>query len=526
MALYEKYYRKIAIFRYNFEKILSALEKESDFKKKLRLALCGANYFVYNNSGYFTSSVLENFFIGFAKKIKVPLEDIVYSKNSILHVMSEGYQTGGHTRVVERWIENAPSDQKHSVVFTRKNLSELKILKENVKKRMGEYISLNEQKSLTNKAADLRKLAMQYEYIILHTHQDDPVPILAFGVSEFTRPVYFYNHASHTAWLGKSIADVVLDINKNDEVTTLKRGITDTYFLGVPSKNILLTTADKTEARKKLNIPLHKKIIVTSGAESRFTTICGHSFCDYLKDIMDKDTYCYVIGVPPSPSSADWIQLKKETNGHVVTLGFIDFDKGFLEYLKAADLYLDSYPLCGGTATIDAVSCGIPVISLKSVYPHFDYLTETSAHCQTEEEFISKAKKALHDKEYANKIFEEVKASLVKYQSPDAWNKRIANLFATAPKTHKIRELSPDQDYAEDNDLSVLCNATRDKNFLKRNYKLFLDSDVQDIAVYGNLYKIREIPLLLQICTYKTHSIKTKIFKVFNIKIFKYRKKI
>ena len=44
------------------------------------------------------------------------------------------------------------------------------------------------------------------------------IPILAFGVEEFKRPVLLYNHASHMAWLGKSIADLVLDIEKDDDV--------------------------------------------------------------------------------------------------------------------------------------------------------------------------------------------------------------------------------------------------------------------------------------------------------------------
>ena len=102
MGLYSEHYNKISTFRYNFEKVLEKLNTVTDFETKLELAMYGSNYLVYNNSGYFTSSVLENFFLDFAKKIKIDLRDIVYGKNSVLHVMSEGYKTGGHTRVVER----------------------------------------------------------------------------------------------------------------------------------------------------------------------------------------------------------------------------------------------------------------------------------------------------------------------------------------------------------------------------------------------------------------------------------------
>ena len=198
--------------------------------------------------------------------------------------MGQGYQTGGHTRVVERWIENAPDVQTHSVVFTRENYTELKTLENNVKNKNGKYIFLENKLSLEEKAIELRKLGMEYEYVVLHTHMEDSLPIIAFGVEEFKRPVLLYNHGSHMAWLGKSVADIVLDIEKDDEVTTSKRGITDTYFLGVPTKDKQFAKVDKIELRKKLNLPLDKKIIVTSGGEVRYRSISGHSFVDYLKD--------------------------------------------------------------------------------------------------------------------------------------------------------------------------------------------------------------------------------------------------
>ena len=42
-----------------------------------------ADYFVYHNTGYYVSSVLEKFFVDFAQSIKVDLSDIQYKKNYI-----------------------------------------------------------------------------------------------------------------------------------------------------------------------------------------------------------------------------------------------------------------------------------------------------------------------------------------------------------------------------------------------------------------------------------------------------------
>lgn len=516
--LYTEHYNKVADLKRNFEKILEKLNAVEKFEDKLELALFAAKYFVYNNTGYFTSSVLEKFFVDYANTIKVDISGINYKPNSFLHVLTEGYKTGGHTRVVERWLENAPppKSQLHSVVLTRANSIKLSLLEKCVKDKNGEYICLNNNLSLKEKALELRKLAMQYEYIILHTHMEDPIAIIAFGSEDFTRPVLLYNHASHMPWIGKSIADLVLDIEHDDEVTRIKRGIQNTYFVGVPSKEIAISVPDKIKIRKELNLPHDKKIIVTSGPEAKYRTICGHNFIDYIKEIIDENTYCYVIGI--EPENIEWKKAKADTNNHIIPLGFIDFSKGFLNYLKAADLYLDSYPLCGGTATIDAISCGTPALSLKSVYPQFDYFTRTTAYCKTKDEFINKAKKVLNNNEYAKNLYEELKNSLLEYQSIEAWNKRIENLFSKAPKTHNVKDLSKVTDNSKICDLSVLCNVLINSNFLKKKkIKPISDKKLNMLAKYGKLYKKQGVPYIFQTLFYKKADKEIKLFTLFNI---------
>lgn len=409
-----------------------------------------------------------------------------------------------------------PKSQIHSVVLTKANSSELSLLKKNLKDNNGEYICLDNNLSLKEKALELRKLAMQYEYIILHTHMEDPIAIIAFGSEDFTRPVLLYNHASHMPWIGKSIADLVLDIEHDDEVTRIKRGIQNTYFVGVPSKEIAISVPDKIKIRKELNLPLDKKIIVTSGPEAKYRTICGHNFIDYIKEIVEENTYCYVIGI--EPENIEWKKAKEETNNHIIPLGFIDFSKGFLNYLKAADLYLDSYPLCGGTATIDAISCGTPALSLKSVYPQFDYFTRTTAYCKTKDEFINKAKMILIDKEYAKNLYEELKNSLFNYQSTEAWNKRMENLFSQAPKTHKVKDLSNEKDNSEICDLSVLCNVLINNKFLKKKkIKSISSKKLNEIAKYGRLCKKQGIEHVFETLFYKKSDRDIKLYKIFNI---------
>ena len=99
-------------------------------------------------------------------------------------------------------------------------------------------------------------------------------------------------------------------------------------------------------------------------------------------------------------------------------------------------------------------------------------------------------------------------------------------MFEIAPKEHKINNLTEGKDYCEDNDLSVLCNAIVNQNFLKtKKYKIFTDKDLSMIIKYGHLYKKQGIPFVFQVLSYKKLGKKAKVFKLFNIEILKKFKK-
>ena len=105
--------------------------------------------------------------------------------------MSEAYHTGGHTRVVERWIE-ADDKRKYSLVMTRKSPSELPSrLVAAVERSGGRIVELDSETDFIKRGLALRKIAASFETVVLHTHMDDPIPLIAFGSDDFKRPVGF-----------------------------------------------------------------------------------------------------------------------------------------------------------------------------------------------------------------------------------------------------------------------------------------------------------------------------------------------
>lgn len=516
---YKEYFYKVQLNQDNFNRMLDFLEKSSDLSEKLEIAQKALQYATKSNTAYFTSSILENFFIEFANQIDIDNYDIEHKSDSFLHVLSQGYNTGGHTRVVERWIDNAPANQTHSVVILEPNNEKLVELEKAVKSKAGTYIKFEMDLSLEKRALKLRELGLKYQYIVLHTHMEDPTATVAFGTEKFTRPVLFYNHASHLFWIGKAITDVHLDLLADDEITTVKRNIKDKFFLGIPMKNIEFKKVNRFELRKKLNLPLDKKIIVSAGSGFKYNPICNDNFVENVKKIIDEDTYVYVIGVDKSDKM--WLDAFNTTKGHIIPLGRIDFEKGYLDYIGSADLYLDSFPLGGYTAVIDAVSLSVPSLTLKMVLPPLDYISQTEAFCNNVDEFVYKSKKVLNDEAYASSLIKNTQDSLAKSLSKEVWNKKLDDLLKIVPQKHKVKYFLDKIDYHEIDDLAVTCNFLNNSNFKNEIIREYTLDEIR----YGTCYKKLGIPFIFQILSYKKADSKIRVIKLFNIKIFEYKKR-
>lgn len=455
-----------------FEKALDLLDEIRSEDKKIEVAKDILHYAVYNHTGNFYCSKLEKLFNDYGAKHNLKNNNIKYEPNSFLHVMTTAYKTGGHTRVVERWIEQSENTQKHSVIFTSQNLPLPERLIKAVTDKNGEIIKQDYNKTLLDRALELRKLAMQYEHIILHIHMDDPIANIAFGNNEFKRPIILFNHSDHTFWIGNSIADCVADIRVNNNLSRDKRLLNNSFMLGIPSekqykKEEPKEEKTKDEIRKDLNIPANKKIILTVGAPQKYKAISGDCIQPKLLKIIEnvKDSICYAIG--PTLKDEKWNEYYKLSGKRIVPLGIVDYSCKYWDYIKIADLIVDSYPAGGGTFLIDAIIHKKPLTCLASPLGQCDYIIKAQAFCSSEDEFINKSIKALNDIEYANMLSQELQENLEKYSSPQLWLNNLSNMYKSLPKQHRVylKEQIP----PSINDYAVALNALYNQNFNKKN---------------------------------------------------------
>ena len=432
-------YKVVENSKKNFDKYFKKFYSTKSFDKKFELAEFLAYLASYAHTGYYYSYELEKFFIECAQKYSTEI-CTDFQEKSFLHVVTNFYKRGGHSRVVEKWIKQAPDNEIHSVVLLNQQYNHdiTEVLQENIKEKNGTLEIFDTRLSTIDRALELRKLASKYEYIVLHTHMEDATSLIAFGTEDFKRPIIFYNHADHMFWLGLSIIDALADIRPESFVTKEKRGVIKPYYVGVPIDYSQHCNLTKEKAREELNIEKNVRIVLTIGADYNFVNLPNKSYSNMLADfIKDKEnTYIYVVG--PSKQSKQWLEACKRSNNKIKLVGKVDYNTKYFKYIAASDFILDSWPMGGGTVMIDAVSNNRAVLSLDSTVGQFAYLTKSQAYCKSEEEFFEKFNRLLNDETFANDLLLELKQNLEKENSQESFVNNIRKMLNEMPKTHNI----------------------------------------------------------------------------------------
>lgn len=451
-SAYLPYYLKIYKYRKIFERKIAKIRKASNVVEKISLANDAATYATFYPSGYYSSHELENVYLEVAKQL--PDIQCYPNKNSVLHILTTAYTVGGHTRVVERWINSSPQEERHSVILLNQGNNECPTwLKEAAKNHDGDFIILDSS-DLRNKALKLRQIAAYYERIILHIHMNDGTAIIAFGVSSFTNPVYLFNHADHLFWLGVSVADVVADIRHND-ISAIYRGVTGrSVFLGVPPDSIgeelkSIKQLSKKTVREELNIPQEAFVIVSTASAHKYKRSGRLHIKRLLYSINKKyeNVLTYLIG-PDMKNDNEWKQVYEQSNQKVIPLGNLSDKKLYYKYLLAADLYMGSYPTGSFTAMMDGVQIGLPCVQLciikqnASTYAIDTMEKESLCWCYSERDFIRSVSLAITDKSFYRQLLKDSQRWLNEYADMQGWLKRKNNMynFVSVHKVYPFKE--------------------------------------------------------------------------------------
>ena len=150
------------------------------------------------------------------------------------------------------------------------------------------------------------------------------------------------------------------------EIEYLKLITNETKIYELPHWGIdlsLYKPIDKTVARKKLNLPNNKKIILTFGKLNKYRGIKNSI---KVRDILSKEYDVVLLNVGSDPSCPDY-QYAKE-NG-VILRGIVPAEE-ISYYFSAGDVYLyltegdENFRFAGtGIAPLEALACNTPIVT-------------------------------------------------------------------------------------------------------------------------------------------------------------------
>lgn len=405
-------------------------------QEQFHLAKRAIAYASNHSTGYFSSDRIEKVFLKHAEKIEAKLAPS-FQEGSVLHVMSSAHAKGGHSQVVLRWIQRS-QDKQHGLVLTEQEKQDLPLDFLNLLSEKSVF-SLAQEGGDHEKARALRELASRYETIIVYVNMDDVIPLLAFGSKTFERPVVHYNHANHRFWVGGSVADLVVEFSSwGEEITQKRRGLSSTYLLGIPMDMPKLSLTAQ-ELKKKHGLPLDKKLIVSSGSNYKYRPIEDFNIFRIAHDACERnpDSYFLIVGLTDDKCYGYESLVKK--SGRIELRKPVSHQE-LMELYGAADLVLDSFPMAGGTAMLDAAALNKALLHLDCPTNQLDYLIRFEGFCRDTAELHQKLDKLLKDpvarEQNAQSVQDELKAS---GQMPQQWPQQMQRLYSKLPKKHTVR---------------------------------------------------------------------------------------
>jgi hypothetical protein len=285
-------------------------------------------------------------------------------RGRVLHVLTEGYATGGHTRLAERWIE-ADARREHSVALTAQSLEQAPASMVRAARRSGgtAHDLSRIAGDLHGRAAALRAIAADYGFVVLHVHPYDVVPLVALGPGSGSR-VLFVNHADHVFWLGAGLAHALVCLRDSGaRLAVARRGhdASRIAIVPVPVSQAPTPMADRDEARASLGIAGDDVLILTVASDYKFTPMGDLDYPRVAVDIIAAERRVHVHVIGPT-NTARWASAVGECDGRLVVHAPTPHAS---RLLRAADIYLDSFPFASLTSMLEAGNAGLPLLTLR-----------------------------------------------------------------------------------------------------------------------------------------------------------------
>lgn len=279
-----------------------------------------------------------------------PLKDCI-------HLISEPYLIGGHTRLMEQL--STMHREKPDLLITRQSDEKA------VERTRGFFDKCTVIAADTplKKIAEIVESLKSYSRIVLHIHPDDMISVIACKIvkSITGAKIFFVNHADHVFTYGSSVADVYFEISTFGRRRDMKKTIAGCKsFLGIPLTSALVTKSHGLPGKNdRLNF-------FSAASPFKFKPVKHYDLRPAIGRVLSefKHSTFWIVGASPL-TNIWWWPLKLRYGSRFKILSSVPYES-YLKLLDSADFYVDSYPTPGGTAFAEQLFKGRRCVGLRA----------------------------------------------------------------------------------------------------------------------------------------------------------------
>ena len=284
-------------------------------------------------------------------------------RKGTLHVITQAYEVGGHSRVVDRWIKL--TQDACCIVFTSQVSRVPQVLEQHVKDRRVRISIFPPWWSILQRASRLRRMAAHFQRIVLHCHPGDLSPLIAFALNGGP-PILLFNHADHRFWYGAAVSDLVLEHRKaGADLSRERRGLDKIELLPLPlgtAQDFPRTAASRRkQAKRRLGLSEDTLVMLSIANSAKFRKIPDRDMVQIMVAVLASHDSAVWVAVGPSRDER-WVSAERETCGRVRAVPATPLIN---DYYAAADIYCDPFPVASITSALEAGARGVPVVMLR-----------------------------------------------------------------------------------------------------------------------------------------------------------------
>lgn len=395
-----------------------------DANRAIRYASAYGEMRMFNHDGVYADEAVELHIQSLVEATGLVDQQLLAAQRAegAIIIATDIYDYGGHTKVLLTWLRLVKEELRHKLLITRA-----------VTERTQKVVADLKVELIQISGGDLQAIlsildaAQGSNRIVMMIHPQDIVAAVASRIlAAAGYQVIFYNHADHLFSYGMGAAATVCEISAYGEAINDKtqrvRG--NACRLGVPLKQNKISPTEHSTAE---NNATRNKVIFSAGAAYKYQPDDSFIFADALDQLLARRCDVNIILVGPTGQEAWWQARSAKWGERVKFFGTLQ-QAEYMQLMQSADVYVDSYPVTGGTAFPEALLAGKACTGL--ITPVQGYTLADHLKVESAAALVVQIEKLLDADAQALQQIEMVRAEVIAEQNEETFKSRILSIYS------------------------------------------------------------------------------------------------